>query len=79
MNSDDSSTPDIFEVSGATPNFRTELAAQLAELVPEAVADGKLDIGCSRWKRNSGCAAFSPLRRAPGRTSPSSSVSRCVR
>jgi len=35
---------DVFEVPGATPNFRTELAAQLAELVPEAVADGKLDI-----------------------------------
>ncbi|OSM96664.1 DNA methyltransferase [Lonsdalea populi] len=28
----------------ATPNFRTELAGQLAELVPEAVADGKLDV-----------------------------------
>jgi len=37
-------SPDIFEVPGATPHFRTELAAQLAELVPEAVADGKLDI-----------------------------------
>lgn len=37
-------SPGIFEVPGATPNFRTELAAQLAELVPEAVADGKLDI-----------------------------------
>lgn len=36
--------PDIFEVPGATPHFRTELAAQLAELVPEAVADGKLDV-----------------------------------
>ncbi|MBU6994260.1 site-specific DNA-methyltransferase [Ferrovum myxofaciens] len=33
-----------FEVPGATPHFRTELAAQLAELVPEAVADGKLDV-----------------------------------
>ena len=44
--SEDSSTlsPDVFEVPGATPHFRTELAAQLAELVPEAVADGKLDI-----------------------------------
>lgn len=37
-------TPDSLEVPGATPHFRTELAAQLAELVPEAVADGKLDI-----------------------------------
>lgn len=44
MNANDSAHPDIFEVPGATPNFRTELAAQLAELVPEAVADGKLDI-----------------------------------
>ncbi len=37
-------SPDILEVPSATPHFRTELAAQLAELVPEAVADGKLDI-----------------------------------
>lgn len=37
-------SPGIFEVPGATPHFRTELAAQLAELVPEAVADGKLDV-----------------------------------
>ena len=37
-------TPDSLKVPGATPHFRTELAAQLAELVPEAVADGKLDI-----------------------------------
>ncbi len=29
---------------GATPDFRTELAAQLAELIPEAIADGKVDI-----------------------------------
>ncbi|OXI87433.1 site-specific DNA-methyltransferase [Burkholderia sp. AU31652] len=35
---------EVFEVSGATPNFRTELAAQLAELVPEAIADGKVDV-----------------------------------
>ncbi|MCL2591473.1 MAG: site-specific DNA-methyltransferase [Betaproteobacteria bacterium] len=34
----------MFEVHGATPNFRTALAAQLAELIPEAVADGKVDI-----------------------------------
>ena len=31
------------EVAGASPDFRTELAAQLAALVPEAVADGKID------------------------------------
>ena len=32
------------EVPSASPDFRTELAARLAELVPEAVADGKLDV-----------------------------------
>lgn len=32
------------ETPSSTPNFRTELAAQLAELVPEAVADGKIDV-----------------------------------
>ncbi len=31
------------EVPGASPDFRTELAAQLAALVPEAIADGKID------------------------------------
>ncbi|WP_241652769.1 site-specific DNA-methyltransferase, partial [Pectobacterium versatile] len=35
---------DLFEIPSATPNFRTELAGQLAELIPEAVADGKLDV-----------------------------------
>lgn len=35
---------DILEVPPATPCFHTELAAKLAELVPEAVADGKLDV-----------------------------------
>ncbi|ROH83956.1 site-specific DNA-methyltransferase [Lonsdalea populi] len=35
---------DFFDIPSATPNFRTELAGQLAELVPEAVADGKLDV-----------------------------------
>ncbi|MFP1878796.1 site-specific DNA-methyltransferase [Lonsdalea quercina] len=35
---------DFFNIPSATPNFRTELAGQLAELVPEAVADGKLDV-----------------------------------
>jgi adenine-specific DNA-methyltransferase len=37
-------TDDIFETPSATPNFRTELATQLAELVPEAIADGKVDV-----------------------------------
>lgn len=31
-------------VPGASPDFRTELAAQLAALVPEAVADGRIDV-----------------------------------
>lgn len=46
LNAEDSSAllSDALEIPGATPSFRTELAAQLAELVPEAVADGKLDI-----------------------------------
>lgn len=35
---------DIHETPSTTPNFKTELAAQLAELVPEAIADGKVDV-----------------------------------
>jgi len=35
---------DINETPPTTPNFRTELAAQFAELVPEAIADGKVDV-----------------------------------
>jgi adenine-specific DNA-methyltransferase len=35
---------DIHETPSTTPNFQTELAAQLAELVPEAIADGKVDV-----------------------------------
>ncbi|SCX03650.1 site-specific DNA-methyltransferase [Candidatus Aquiluna sp. UB-MaderosW2red] len=35
---------DIFETPSSTPNFQTELASQLAELVPEAIADGKIDL-----------------------------------
>lgn len=34
----------INEVPSSSPEFRTELADQLAELVPEAVADGKIDV-----------------------------------
>lgn len=37
-------TDEIHETPPTTPNFRTELAAQLAELVPEAIADGKVDV-----------------------------------
>ena len=35
---------DIHETPSTTPNFKTELAAQLAELVPEAISDGKVDV-----------------------------------
>ncbi len=37
-------TDDIYETPSTTPNFRTELAAQLADLIPEAIADGKVDV-----------------------------------
>ena len=37
-------TDDIHETPSSTPNFQSELAAQLAELIPEAVADGKIDV-----------------------------------
>lgn len=40
---DDSQT-DIHELDGKSPEFRTELARQLEDLVPEAVADGKVDV-----------------------------------
>lgn len=36
--------PLIYETPGSTPDFKTELAAQLAELMPEVVADGKIDV-----------------------------------
>lgn len=32
------------ETPSTTPNFQTELAAQLAELIPEVIADGKVDV-----------------------------------
>ncbi|MHB1903456.1 MAG: site-specific DNA-methyltransferase [Ferrimicrobium sp.] len=35
---------DIYETPSTTPSVGTELAAQLAELLPEAIADGKIDI-----------------------------------
>ena len=39
-----SSTDDINETPSATPSFRTELAAQLEALLPEVIADGKVDL-----------------------------------
>ena len=47
MSSDEQSidqNPDIYETPSGTPDFKTELAAQLSELVPEAIADGKVDV-----------------------------------
>ncbi len=35
---------EIYEVSSSTPNLHTELARQLEALVPEAIADGKVDV-----------------------------------
>ncbi len=35
---------DIYETPSTTPNFQTELAAQLADLIPEVIADGKVDV-----------------------------------
>jgi adenine-specific DNA-methyltransferase len=35
---------DTYETPSTTPNFQTELAAQLAHLIPEAIADGKVDV-----------------------------------
>jgi adenine-specific DNA-methyltransferase len=32
------------ETPSTTPKFQTELAAQLADLIPEAIADGKVDV-----------------------------------
>ena len=37
-------TDEIYETPSSSPNFQTELAAQLAELIPEAIADGKVDV-----------------------------------
>ena len=38
---------EIHETPSTTPNFQTELAAQLAELMPEVIADGKVDVELS--------------------------------
>ena len=40
----DEQDADIYEMSGKSPEFRTQLAKQLEELVPEAIADGKVDV-----------------------------------
>ena len=35
---------DINHIPSNTPDFQTELAEKLAELAPEAIADGKIDV-----------------------------------
>lgn len=40
----DERSTDIHELSGRSPEFQTELAKQLEELVPEAITDGKVDV-----------------------------------
>ncbi len=40
----DENSTDIHELSGTSPEFRTQLAKQLEELVPEVIADGKVDV-----------------------------------
>ena len=42
MSNDD--LQDLYETPSGTPNFKTELAVQLSELIPEAIADGKVDV-----------------------------------
>ncbi|EFP58578.1 MULTISPECIES: site-specific DNA-methyltransferase [Dermacoccus] len=37
-------TDEIYKTPSTTPNFQNELAAQLADLIPEAIADGKVDV-----------------------------------
>ena len=34
----------VNQLSGQSPNFKTQLAQQLEDLVPEAIADGKVDV-----------------------------------
>lgn len=38
------STDDINEIPSSTPDFKTTLATRLATLLPEAIADGKVDL-----------------------------------
>jgi adenine-specific DNA-methyltransferase len=40
----ESMSQDIYETPASTPNFKTALAAQLQNLIPEAIADGKVDV-----------------------------------
>jgi adenine-specific DNA-methyltransferase len=40
----DDELQDIYTTPSSTPDFKTELAARLSELIPEAIADGKVDV-----------------------------------
>lgn len=40
----DDELQDIYATPSSTPDFKTELAARLSELIPEAIADGKVDV-----------------------------------
>ena len=40
----DDEQQDLYETPSGTPDFKTALAAQLSELIPEAIADGKVDV-----------------------------------
>ena len=42
MSNDD--LQNLYETPSGTPDFKTELAVQLSELIPEAIADGKVDV-----------------------------------
>lgn len=42
--SNNDSAQNIYETPSTTLNFKTELASQLSELIPEAIADGKVDV-----------------------------------
>ena len=37
-------TSDIIQIQGSSPDFETDLARQLEELIPEAITDGKVDV-----------------------------------
>ena len=57
----DDELQDFYETPSTTPDFKTELAAQLSELIPEAIADGKVDVEKLKELLSRGSA--SPLRR----------------
>ncbi|MBS7346488.1 MAG: hypothetical protein KIG14_02125, partial [Candidatus Sacchiramonaceae bacterium] len=44
MEEDQNQDQEYKQLNGHSPDFRTSLAKQLEELVPEAVADGKVDV-----------------------------------